>query len=81
MVLILDGNSEKKLPTCEGKQVFYENNFRYVIAANFNIGKIDLPISLYRCAPIAELPSNIGTMSSLDNVCRFYSKECRESPI
>mgnify|MGYP001194172634 CR=1 FL=1 len=52
------------LRTYEVKQVFLKMNLKFVTAIDLNkyLKRTRLPILLYTCAPIAELPFSMSTM-------------------
>ena len=53
MILILNGNSDK-LRTCEGKQTFFENNFKFTTTFDPSrcLKQLNLLKELYTFAPI-----------------------------
>ena len=66
LVPLLDGKSGHVAPV-RRKQVHFEINFKLVTSIDLNISlkQIKLPISLYTCVHISELPSNISTMGGM----------------
>ena len=65
--------TNKTLRTDKGKQVCFENDFKFANPVDLNkcLKQTKLPILLYTCAHISELPSNISTMSEGNTPVRF----------